>query len=272
MADLGPHFPQIRQMLLGTGDQALNLADQPWFMTLLRQWPENEGGGQSDCSEFTNLLSNWVSSSCYSCQWEQRLMQGEKVITHDVGSVNQPITIALDPELSLDGVIPLRALLRLWNNELGMQQALVQPYDVFCVHLDRFCIDPLGQLQKSSIEIGIHVGVEVPVFADDSITVEWHDYQVIALSSHTGDTLQGHYETLLKIDLPPIHQGRPLHWLHMDDNRKARACWAEPPGFTAGLTMVWLCNCRVLDLYQWFKPEEATPDLRASDMFHFLST
>ena len=199
-------------------------------------------------------------------------MLGEKVSIHDVGAIHQPITIALDPELSLDGVIPLRALLRLWNNELGMQQALLSPVDVFCIHLDRFCMDPTGQLEKCTVDIGVNGGIEVPVFADDAITVEWHDYQVIAMSAHTGDVTQGHYETLLKIDLPPVHQGRPLSWLHMDDNRRARACWNEPPGFTKGLTMVWLCKCRVLDLYQWFKPDEVSPELRASDMFHFLTT
>ena len=268
VTDLGPHSEMLQNIL--AAHQTLNLADQPWFLDLLRDWPEDEGTGQSDSAEFANILLQWVASDHVSCYWEQRVMQGNKTVVHDFGSFAQPITLSVDPELAIDGVLPLRALIRSWHNELGMHQALHDAADTVCVHIDRFCQTAQGTLQKCSLPIGVDWGIEVPVFVDEGIEVTWIDYQVVALTSHLGGTHSGHYQTLLKIDLPQLPQPA-ISFLHADDNRRVIPCWAPPEAFYQGITMVWMCKCSALDLHQWtLAPAVSEAATRRADMFQML--
>ena len=272
VSDLGPNSALLRQMF-SLPSQTVNLSDIPWFIEMLHSWPENEGNGPSDCAEFTSLLMQCVSSDCISCRWEQRVMLGEKVVVHDYGSSDQPITLHMDPELAIDGVVPLKALVRSWHNQLGMHQALVQDRDLLCFHVDRFCHTPQGQLQKWHLPLGVDWGIEVPIFDAQGLEVSWHDFQVIALSSHYGGGDGGHYRTLLKIDMPPL-PAAPVSFLHMDDNKRAVPCWNGPDDFYHGINQIWLCKCSALDLHAWPSASHGNmfTQSRREDMIHLLTS
>ena len=62
------------------------------------------------------------------------------------------------------------ALLRHWHNKHGMTQGLVQPADLICLHVDRFCFNGQGQVVKNQTPIGIHWGLDVPVLSHS----RWH--------------------------------------------------------------------------------------------------
>eukprot|EP00435_Cladocopium_sp_Y103_P001309 s3830_g1.t1 len=239
--DWGDRAPLFAELLTNHLTEPLELAVQPWIIALLLAWPDDEGSGEADCSEFTDILLDWVQPECYSGNWEKRFLLEQKVVRHDHGSVHSTLTLQLDPELAVDGVIPFRHMLRSWHSENGMVQALVNPQDVICVHIDRLCQNRAGELVRCALPIGMHGGIEIPVFTGPDLQVEWHDYQVLAAISHRGSTVSGHYSSLLKIDVPPLSaRVDPVMWVFKDDNRAPRVCWAEPPGFVTNLTQLWL--------------------------------
>eukprot|EP00435_Cladocopium_sp_Y103_P019472 s4358_g4.t1 len=173
-----------------------------------------------------------------------------------------PLTLQLTPDLDIDGVIPLQALVRHWFGEHGMCQALTGSQDVLCLHIDRLCQDASGTLVKLDTPLLINWGVEIPEFEGDGLAVAWNDYQVSAIVAHTGTASQGHYECLLRTSVDPTARGCPQLWLHVDDNRAASPCWCwDPPtNFMGQATMLWLCKASV------FEPHAHYMDVAADDV------
>eukprot|EP00435_Cladocopium_sp_Y103_P074347 s103_g48.t1 len=241
--------------------QPLDLALQPWFQALLLTWPADEGEGQADCAEFAQLLLSWVASHSISCAWERRLMQGSKVCTVDRGASWTPLTLQIDPELCVDGVLPLSSLLRSWHLEHGMSQALTSAAALVCLHVDRFCKTGQGDLVKDFTPLGVHWGVSLPCFVDSTMQVTWVDYQVVAMSAHAGDHTSGHYTSMLKVSPPPLEAGPPYQWLFVNDNQVMRPCWYDPPVFPETITLIWLSRVTELELHEYHRDQGTPPDV-----------
>eukprot|EP00435_Cladocopium_sp_Y103_P051782 s2423_g16.t1 len=272
LSDLGTKSAMLQELRTAHRNFPLSLAQQPWFIAMLLTWPEGEGEGQADAAEFTGLLTTWLDSPCYSCRWERRLWRAERVCVEDSGSVCLPLVIQLDPALDLDGVIPLRALIRNWAAEHGMCQALVHAQDVLCIHLDRFCHDAQGRVTCNRTPVGYHWGIEIPEFEGDGLSIRWVDYGVVAAVAHTGTESQGHYECLLRTDIDPRAYENPTMWLHADDNRPVTTTWLEPDGFTSNVVQLWLCRTDAMELHAYHLDAiEAEVRSRATAMLQILA-
>eukprot|EP00435_Cladocopium_sp_Y103_P008191 s4865_g2.t1 len=248
--DWGTFSETFRDHIVSSQTGLPDLAAKPWFIRMLRSWP-GEGDGQSDSSEFTQILLNGVSSQSISCAWERRLMQSQKICIADRGMQHTPLTLQIEPEQCLDNTLNLGALLRHWHTEYGMFQALTSASDLLCIHLDRFCQRPNGDLIKLDFPVDLEDRVDVPVFTSDALQVCWVSYTIVAATGHTGDVSRGHYTSLLRVDSPADTVGPKYAWLFVDDNRAMRPCWCIPVDFEATVTQLWLGRCIDLELHKF---------------------
>eukprot|EP00435_Cladocopium_sp_Y103_P028415 s1098_g7.t1 len=104
--DWGERAPLFPELIQSHQSHPLELAQQPWYVALLLSWPEEAGIGSSDCAEFVALLLAWVCSRCYSGYWEKRAQLPAGIHVHDRGSIQSTLTLQIEPELALDGIIP----------------------------------------------------------------------------------------------------------------------------------------------------------------------
>ena len=246
VSDWGEYSEIFSAILLSPSPDPIALEHTVWFQNLVATWPERHG--QADSTEFSSILMRGVAPQCISNRWERRVMSEQKVRVHDCGDETMPITLQLDLNLQDCGSIRLVDLIRHWHQELGMCAALVHAEDLICVQLDRFIMDPTGQVRKSHVPIGFHWGVPFPTFTQD-VDCRWEGYQVVAAFAHLGTEDHGHYQAILKVGHESAPGSTPALWLHCDDNRAPKPCWHLPPEFSAGVTCFWLCRCEQLDLY-----------------------
>eukprot|EP00435_Cladocopium_sp_Y103_P003027 s2221_g1.t1 len=272
--DWGEHAALFRAMLDMHQQQPLSLSQQQWFLDLLNAWPEEEGQGPADSAEFVHLLLTWISSDCLAFGWEKRLQQGTRILTHDRGARFMPLQVQIEPALCEDGAIPVSALLRHWFEELGMCQALLQDTDLICIHIDRLTRNGRDEIIKDCTPLGLHCGQKVPFFTGPGISCDWHDFHVIAATAHFGDTVQGHYQSLLSIANPRNTAMEPFLWLHTDDNRAPRPIWQEPPEFLAAVTLIWLCRETCIEVHEYddhMSYPFPTSTMHAPDMLEVLA-
>ena len=251
--DWGSYASQFAALLFSTAETPVPLDDLVWFQHLIQTWEDRQG--QADSSEFLQLLMRGVKAPCYSCAWERRLLQDQKKVIHDCSDAFTPISLQLDPEACASDGVHLTALLRHWHAELGMVAGLLQASEMCCCHIDRLVHGADGQVCKLHTAIQFGGPIRVPVFEDD-FNCRWVEYQVTAIIAHLGESLGGHYITLLRTAC--MDQAEGTAWMHCDDHRIPLPCHNLPSAFLKGITCLWLCRQDVVEFHRC-PPTTRTP-------------
>lgn len=193
VSDWGEYSEIFCALLFSPDTDPISIEHTIWFQNLVATWPERHG--QADSAEFSNILLRGFAPQCCSNRCERRVMTERKVRVHDCSDDTMPITLQSDLNLQDCGSIRLVDLIRHWHQELGMCAALVHAEDLICVHLDRFLMDPTGQVRKSTVPIGFLGGVSLPIFINE-VECCWEGYQgccrLCALRPNRPRPLSGH--------------------------------------------------------------------------------
>ena len=245
--------------MLGSSFNLINLTQYAWFNQLIQSW--NDQHDQADSAEFANRLLTWAQTPVVSNAWERRVTMGLKTVLHDYGTAYMPITLQLDPAMIDHDEIQLTSLLRLWHHDLGMQAGLTCLQDLIVLHIDRVVSSPSGQLRKLTTALRFCWNIQLPLMQPEGIC-SWEPFQLVAALAHSGTMTGGHYQALLRTFPEVSDHAAPVTWLFCDDNAAPERCFAFPSGFEEGVTGLWLCRTRNLELHRL----HPTPEPRSHDM------
>lgn len=236
------------QQLLALANPTCNLANCPWFITLMSHW--HGSSGQGDPTEFTAHLLDGLGFHGFNFTWEQRVQIGATVECNDSGRQIMPLTFQLDPDLLEDDSIQLRHLVPSWVNQHGMHRALCQHTPLVCVHIDRYVQSATGSIHKSVIPVRFRGAVEFPFWTSQDMDIEWIDFQWVAAIAHLGTDNSGHVRTLLKVEPDTRDFDNPVRALLTEDGVSPERIDQIPVWFQQNVCCVWFCACSHIELHQ----------------------
>ena len=242
----GPLGQHLAETILAAGTIPFDLTQCSWMSSVLNQW--NTSGEQGDPVEFLATLIQGLRLPGIDWQWERRVQIGLSCSIRDQNSAQSPLIMYIDPEQAHAGWITLPSLIHSWHEYMGMHTALTGKPHIVCVHLDRTNIAGDGTTFKSDTSVDIHGLCQLPFFRDESMQIDWSDFQVVAAVTHLGQDQAGHYQSVLRVDAAskPLP---PAQFLLTDDNHPTIWCEQVPQWFASNITCVWLCDCQRLP---WF--------------------
>lgn len=256
----------IMRFLLASRQTPMNLAAQQFFRDIMHRWGRDEIGrhhfsiSQQDSSEFVQVWLQMLQTSVFQMQWEKRMSAADA--TH-VMDTNQeactPLCLKFDDTLMLSQFCTLTSLVNTWHQADGMRSALLSSSPCVCIHIDRCVMGPDLTVYKCTSKLQIDEVCCIPVFQDDSITCEFHEYTVVAVMSHLGHDGAGHYRAALRTRPQILQRTSPVQWLVTDGWRAPEPTWMPKDWIQENITMAWLVRTDMLQLpYYRAAPEPQT--------------
>ena len=243
----GPFATAISDFLQTRTFDPISVYDMPGFKLIADAW-ENRGC-QGDPAEFLAHMLRGTEFQGFDMKWSARVQRGQLIHQHDHNvDACTPIVLQFDTAHFHDHQIQLQQMVMDWSNQHGHQYALTSFAPLICVQIDRFLPTGAGQFTKSDIAVNYGGCCAFPFFADDGMTVQWKDYQAIALIAHLGQDNAGHCKTLLKTE-PALNDQMLILNLETDDWTTPRRIGKDPLWFRSNGTLLWMCHKEHLKLH-----------------------
>lgn len=275
IAQWGRHSARIVQMLTQHHNTPVELSNVDFLQPLFLQWQNL--GHQGDPVEFLAHVMRGLHFTGINLSWEKRVQIGLLTEVVDESDAFTPLILRFDPAMLQDDVLTLHQMIRDWSNQDGMVTALTTHTPLVCVQLDRLIRSGTGQIAKCDIPVNFHWGIDLPVYMDDGMTIQWKTYRVIAAIAHLGHDTAGHCRSLLRVEMNDTAR-EPHMFLLTEDWLRAVTVWKEPQWFLRNITCFWLGDWDLVDLHRLpasfdstcKPPEPAKPVVHASDLLsHF---
>ena len=250
----GLHCNELMRFL--TGNQTpLNLAAQPFFREIMQTWGRDAIGStqysisQQDSSEFVQVWLTMTQTPAFKMQWEKRVSVAEETqVLDSCSEAFCPPCLKFDDVTVHSEFCNLTTLVHIWHQVDGMKTALLHPSPCLCVHIDRCTLSQDTRVYKCTSKLQIEDACFFPVFQDDSVACEFHEYTTVAVMSHLGHDGSGHYRTAMRLR-PMILSGNiPAQWLLTDDWRAPEPVWMPKDWMRENVTMAWMVRSDLVHL------------------------
>jgi len=242
----GPNATQIAQLLMQHANEPVELATVAFLQPIFAQWQHL--GNQGDPVEFLAHVMRGLNLAGINLSWEKRVQIGLLTEVVDESDAFTPLILRLDPAMLQDDSITLCQMIRDWSNQDGMRTALTHPSPLICIQLDRLIRSGAGEIAKCDIPVNFHWGIDLPIYEDDGLQIQWKTYRVLAAIAHLGHDTAGHCRTLLRVEMNATARA-PHMFLLTEDWLKAVPVWKEPYWFLRNITCFWLGDWDHVDLY-----------------------
>eukprot|EP00438_Fugacium_kawagutii_P010041 Skav212673 [mRNA] locus=scaffold1227:738576:742562:+ [translate_table: standard] len=168
------------------------------FGPLFAEWHSGGEHGQADATEFLMCALSWleIPAPIVNHRWEKRWWCDNKLELRDLGDIHTPLILDFET-FATEHEVQLTTLLHLWHQEHGMTKALTSCPTAFNIQLDRFKKNAKNEITKIECAVRLPEELQVPIFMDRQLTVQWESYTPVAFICHYGTATRGHYNALL---------------------------------------------------------------------------